>query len=141
MYGSSKLAHTFMQRLDNMDLLIYPCSSFIKVCMVEFVNLQNVAYRKLDPSKTGIQDWKNTPKLFRDHTPLHTVISLKLCPETLHNDFSYRTPPQGYRCSRPRSLTRRQTQTSTCVLYLPTSRRTMPLIPTPPPRGGTWIER
>lgn len=96
---------------------------------------------KFDPSKTSIQDQKNTPKLFRDYTLSHCLISLKVCPETLHFDFSYRTLPQGYRCSRPRSLTRRLTRTSTCAPYLPTSRRTMPLIPTPPPRGGTWTER
>lgn len=71
----------------------------------------------------------------------HTLISLKLCPETLHSDFPYRTLPQGYRCSRPRSLTLRLTQTSTCVPYLPTSRRTMPPILTLPPRGDTWTER
>lgn len=67
-YGSSKLAHTFMQRLDNMDLLIYPCSSFIKVCMVEFVNLQNVAYRNWILQKLAYRTGK----------------TLQSCSETIH---------------------------------------------------------
>lgn len=78
-YGSSKLAHTFMQRLDNMDLLICPCSSFLKVCMVEFVNLQNVAYRNWILQKLE----KHSKIVQRPYTLTHCDI-----PQTLSRDVT-----------------------------------------------------
>lgn len=130
-----------------MDFLICPCFSLIQVFKVQFVlknsvNFKNVAYLNLILQKLAYRKGK---KLFRDYTLIHSdvlqALSRDVTHTQTHSNFSYRTPPRGYRCSRPQSLTRRLTQTSTCVPYLPTSRRTMPPILTLPPRGDTWTER
>lgn len=80
MYSSSKLAHTFMQRLDDMDLLICPCSSFIKVCKVEFVNLQNVAYRNLIFQKQAYRMGRTLQIVQR--LPVYTLLQSDI-PQTL----------------------------------------------------------
>lgn len=75
-YGSSKLVHTFMQRLDNLDCLICPCSSLKKVFKVKFV-LNTVWFAKcglfkFDPSKTSIQDQK-TLQNCSETTGIHSL--------------------------------------------------------------------
>lgn len=82
-YGSSKLVHTFMQRLDNLDFLICPCSSFIKVCKVEFVNLQNVAYRNLILQKQAYRTRRTLQIVQRLYT-----LSQSNIPQTSSRDFT-----------------------------------------------------